>query len=67
MSDASLAQLLKAHQQRQAERKRENGTYGNYIDAQELVAYCWVDQLRKDAVNAVNELTDSLNTHLNEG
>ncbi|KAJ8662508.1 hypothetical protein O0I10_001468 [Lichtheimia ornata] len=49
MSDASLAQLLKAHQQRQSERKREN------------------DQLRKDAVGAVNELTDSLNTHLNEG
>ncbi|KAI8147559.1 biogenesis of lysosome-related organelles complex-1 subunit 1 [Fennellomyces sp. T-0311] len=49
MSEQSLAQLLKTHQQRQAERKREN------------------DQLRKEAVATVNELTDSLNDHLNEG
>ncbi|KAI7858142.1 biogenesis of lysosome-related organelles complex-1 subunit 1 [Circinella umbellata] len=49
MSEQSLAQLLKSHQQRQSERKREN------------------EQLRKEAVTTVNELTDSLNDHLNEG
>ncbi|KAI9317053.1 general control of amino acid synthesis-like protein [Dichotomocladium elegans] len=49
MSDQSIAQLLRAHQERQADRKREN------------------DKLRKEAVSAVNELTDSLNAHLNEG
>ena len=27
MSEQSLAQLLKSHQQRQSERKRENGKY----------------------------------------
>ncbi|KAI9257370.1 GCN5-like 1 [Phascolomyces articulosus] len=49
MSDQSLSQLLKSHQQRQLERKREN------------------EQLRKETAATVNELTDSLNDHLNEG
>ncbi|ORZ00147.1 biogenesis of lysosome-related organelles complex 1 subunit 1-like protein [Syncephalastrum racemosum] len=49
MSDPSLSQLLKAHNQKQADRKRQS------------------DQLRKDALTAVNDLTDCLNDHLNEG
>ncbi|KAG2206535.1 hypothetical protein INT47_008552 [Mucor saturninus] len=48
MSD-SLSQLLKNHNQQQAEIKKQN------------------EQLKKSAVQATNELTDSLTEYVNEG
>ncbi|GAA5814821.1 hypothetical protein MFLAVUS_008324 [Mucor flavus] len=48
MSD-SLSQLLKNHNQQQAEVKRQN------------------EQLKKNAVQSTNELTDSLTEYVNEG
>ncbi|KAI9271132.1 biogenesis of lysosomal organelles complex-1, subunit 1 [Helicostylum pulchrum] len=48
MSD-SLSQLLKNHNQQQAEVKKQN------------------EQLKKNAVQSTNELTDSLTEYVNEG
>ncbi|KAG2237501.1 biogenesis of lysosome-related organelles complex 1 subunit 1-like protein [Thamnidium elegans] len=48
MSD-SLSQLLRNHNQQQAEVKRQN------------------EQLKKNAVQSTNELTDSLTEYVNEG
>ncbi|KAI7863492.1 biogenesis of lysosome-related organelles complex-1 subunit 1 [Spinellus fusiger] len=49
MSTQSLAHLLKTHQQKQADHKRQN------------------DQMRKDVVKTVNELTDTISDKVNEG
>ncbi|KAI9473511.1 MAG: biogenesis of lysosome-related organelles complex 1 subunit 1-like protein [Benjaminiella poitrasii] len=48
MSD-SLSQLLKEHNQKRAETKRQN------------------EQIKKNAIQTTNELTDALTEHVNEG
>lgn len=69
MSD-SLSQLLKNHNQQQAEVKRQNGKETTKLEYFFIVMYLlffYVEQLKKNAVQSTNELTDSLTEYVNEG
>lgn len=71
----SLSQLVKDHQQRQADRKKERGElslehtrlsleHGLLNKSED---HSTAVQLQSEAANAVNELTNALSEHLNEG
>lgn len=67
----SLSQLLKTHTQKQAEVKKQNGKLLEMKRDEQLngllILSFSVEQLKKNAVQATNELTDSLTDYVNEG
>lgn len=75
MSD-SLQQLLKTHNQKQAEVKRQNGKekesdkWSSSLRVRLNIRakrYRYLENLKKNAIQVTNELTDSLTEYVNEG
>ncbi|CEG80411.1 hypothetical protein RMATCC62417_14754 [Rhizopus microsporus] len=62
MSDLTL--LLKNHNQKKAEIKRNNGIISTLKTWERLILS--LEQIRKNAVQAANELTDSITDYVNE-
>lgn len=63
----SLSQLLKSHNQKQSEAKKQNGRWQMHNIEFVYWFHCNPEQLKKTAIQTTNELTDSITEYVNDG